>query len=303
MSSNQIGAVRRELLVRHLDTWAPATLHRTRRATFAQYYAGVDDGTAEATVRVLAGFSDMMRGCHLTIAVVAVRAGGLAQRLDAVQRELRTPTGLSVHVVPGDLDRLPAVLAAAGAARTPVLAYLDAADGPAPTDATFAALAAGRPAELLLALGPRARAELDHRTAVRAASFTLAADVELVGDDGTSELIVFATSSGNSLAAFKDAMWAVDGYAGVRYRDPRDPEGHLLDISLHPHPGPLRRQLLAHLAAGRSSVTELRQFTVGETVYRAGDATRVLTDLLAAGVVTRYPSEGRLGGDVLISPR
>ena len=99
-------------------------------------------------------------------------------------------------------------------------------------------------------------------------------------------------------------MWAVDEYAGVRYRDPRDPEGHLIDISLRPHPGPLRRELLAHLASvGEASVTDLRQFTVSETVYRAADTNQVVATLLKAGQVTRAPEGGRLTGDVVIAPR
>jgi hypothetical protein len=304
MSGGQIGAVKRELLVRYLDTWVPAALHRSRRATFAQCYAGDDGAIPEAALRVFAEFTDLVRGRRLAIPVVTARAGELAPRLDAVQRELRTPPELSVHVIAGDVDRLPVALAAAGAAGAPVLAYLDVGDRPAPADATLHAVAGGKPAELLLALGSgAARAGLDHRAAVRAAGFVLVTDVELVADDEPSELVVFATSSGKSLEAFKDAMWAVDEYAGVRYRDPRDPQGHLLDISLRPHPGPLRRELLAHLAsAGRCSVTELRQFTAGETVYRPADTTRVLTALLAAGLVTRHPGQGRLAGDVLISP-
>jgi hypothetical protein len=121
-------------------------------------------------------------------------------------------------------------------------------------------------------------------------------------NDG-ARLVTFGTTLGKSLEAFKNALWAVDEYAGVRYRDPRDPEGHLLDISLSPHPGPLRRELLAHLAAeGECSVTELRRFTLTNTVYRAADTVRVLNALLAAGAVSRSPERGRLGGDVLISP-
>jgi hypothetical protein len=98
-------------------------------------------------------------------------------------------------------------------------------------------------------------------------------------------------------------MWAVDEYAGVRYRDPRDPEGHLLDISLRPHPGPLRRELLGHLtASGPASVADLRRFTVSETVYRAADTNQVVSALLKGGQVTRTPEGGRLSGDVVIAP-
>jgi hypothetical protein len=122
------------------------------------------------------------------------------------------------------------------------------------------------------------------------------------GSAAPARLLAFATSHDKSLEAFKNAMWAVDEYAGVRYRDPADPDGHLLDISLKPHPGPLRRELLAHLAAtGGCTVTELRRYTLTDTVYRSADTTSALTSLLTAGAVTRDPPTGRLGGDVRIT--
>jgi len=141
-----------------------------------------------------------------------------------------------------------------------------------------------------------------YRAELRDAGFPLAAAVELVDGTGPDQLLVFATTSGKGLEGFKDTLWAVDEYAGVRYRDPGDPERHLIDISLNPHPGPLRRELLAHLAeVGEATVTDLRTFALTETVYRAADATRVLHALLAAGSVTRRPEHGRLGGDVVIA--
>lgn len=301
MPASQIDAVRRELLVRQLDTWVPAALHRSRRATFAQVHCADDEATAEAAVRAAAEFADRLRGRRLALPVLAPSADGLAGRLEAVQRELATPPELSVHVAAGAVDRLPAVLRAVGAAGAPVLAYLDAGDA-SPASPALAAVASGRPAELLLALGPGARPGFDHRVLLPAVGFPLLTEVELVDRAGGQELLVFATSLAKSLEAFKDAMWAVDEYAGVRYRDPRDPEGHLLDISLAPHPGPLRRELLAHLAvAGPCSMTDLRRVTLTDTVYRAADTTRAVSALLAAGQVTREPVHGRLGGDVLIA--
>jgi hypothetical protein len=141
-----------------------------------------------------------------------------------------------------------------------------------------------------------------YRASLREAGFPLAAAVELVdGDEG--QLLVFATGLGKSLEGFKETLWAVDEYAGVRYRDPGDPERHLIDISLNPHPGPLRRELLSHLqAVSAATVTELRTFALTETVYRAVDASRVLQALLTAGAVSREPEHGRLGGDVVIRP-
>lgn len=286
--SSVISGVTRELLVRYLDAWAPAALHGARGATFAHGWTGpADADAAEAALRVFAEFADRLRGRRLAVVLVGPSAGEVAGRLDAVQAELGTPPELSVHPVDGELDdRLPMALKAAGAGGAPLLAYLMDA-GPA----AIAAAGAGKPAEVLLVSGTADRPD---------PPFPLTAQVELV-DGANVRLVTFATSMGKSLESFKNALWAVDEYAGVRYRDPHDPEGHLLDISLNPHPGPLRRELLAQLAAaGECSVTDLRRFTLTDTVYRAADTVRVLTALLAAGAVTRSPERGRLSGDVVI---
>jgi hypothetical protein len=292
----------RELLVRRLDAWGPAALHRSRRACFLQAYDGPPGDLPAASLRVFDEFTDMLRGRRLTALVVAPSAEELRPALDTVHRELDSPSGLAIHAMPGDVGAVPVAVKAAAATGAPLLAYLDASTGGPPSPGALAAVATGKPAEVLLVLGAAARAGFDHRVALREAGFALVADVELVA--GPVQLLVaFATGSDKSLEAFKDAMWAVDEYAGVHYRDPRDPEAHLLDISLRPHPGPLRRGLLAHLAsAGARSVTDLRRFTVTETVYRSSDANPVITALLAAGLVTRSPEAGRLSGEVLIAP-
>lgn len=276
--------------MRYLDAWTPGALHGARGATFGYGWATApDEATAEAALRVFAEFADRLRGRRLSMVLVGPAPGGLADRLAAVQAELGTPPELGVHTVEGPLDeRLPAALKAAGAAGAPLLAFLDGA-GPA----SLTAAGSGKPAEVLLLSGTGG--------ALPVPPMPLTAHVELVNTSG-AQLVTFATTAGKGLEAFKNALWAVDEYAGVRYRDPRDPEGHLLDISLSPHPGPLRRELLAHLgAAGARTVTELRQFTLTQTVYRASDTVRVLNALLAAGTVTRAPERGRLGGDVVIA--
>ncbi|WP_213452209.1 hypothetical protein [Rhizomonospora bruguierae] len=287
--------VKRELLVRYLDHWAPVALHRGRRATVA--LAGADPAAAEATLRTLAEFADLLRRRTLTLAVI----GPPVATLDPLQRELGTPPELSVLPVAGEPAALVApALSAAGTAGAPLLAYLDGIGLPAPP--AVAAVLAAKPGELLAAADPATLAGVDWRAALHDAGFPLVTGVHLVADERT-ELLVFATGAGRGLEAFKDALWAVDEYAGIRYRDPRDPAGHLLDISLHPHPGPLRRELLARLAAaGPATVTDLRVYTLTETVYRAADATGALNALLATGAVTRDPPHGRLGGDVIIRP-
>ena len=242
-----LDAVKREVLVRYLDVWVPAALARGRRACFAAHLA---PDAALAALRALAEFADRLRGRRLSMVVLGC-APPLAERLDAAQAELGIPPELSVLPVAGGYEHLAAALTAAGAAGAPLLACVDTFGG---SFTDFAAVSRGRPAELMLAV-PHPAPVVD---------FPLVSTVELVAAS-SSELLVFATSSGKALEAFKDQLWAVDEYAGVRYRDPADPAGHLIDISLNPHPGPLRRELLAHLAqAGEQSVTELRTFALTE---------------------------------------
>jgi hypothetical protein len=150
-------------------------------------------------------------------------------------------------------------------------------------------VATAKPAEVIAVDVPRDRLQ----------DFELTAAVTLVAGDEQRDLS-FGTRSAKSLEAFKDEMWALDEYAGVRYRDPNDPEGHLMDITLDPNPGALRREMLMFLREGGKTVTELKRFALTETVYRAADAVKVVTALLQSGAVTREPTEGRLGGDVTV---
>ncbi|MEU8656218.1 hypothetical protein [Actinoplanes philippinensis] len=294
-----IATVKRELLVRHLQAWAAGALHHARRATYVHGYADGDGGVAaEAAVRVLADLPGLARGRELSMVAVGDDVTGVGRRLGAAQQESGAAAGLSVLPVGGGTDeRLPVALKAAGASRVPLMGFLDAASGgKPPAVTTVAAIAAGKPAEVLLALPPGSPVD-----PYRGLGFPLVTAAELATGPEPGEVVVFATTSGRSLESFKEALWAVDEFAGVRLRDPGDPERHLIDISLSPHPGPLRRELLAHLErTGAATVTELRTFALTETVYRAADATRVLHTLIDTGAVAREPAHGRLGGDVMI---
>ncbi|WP_250033288.1 hypothetical protein [Paractinoplanes maris] len=299
MSPSAIATVKRELLVRYLEAWAPAALHRARRVIYAHGYADADDGAAaEAAMRVLAEQADLVRGRELAMVAAGHDLTALDARLQAIQVASGAGTGLSVHTISGGTDGLlPVGLKAIGAQRVPLLGFVDAAGETAlPAPATVAALTAGKPAEMILVLPPGASAE-PYR-----GGWPLFTQVELAVSEEPGELLVFGTTAGKSLEGFKEALWSVDEFAGVRYRDPGDPDRHLIDISLTPHPGPLRRELLAHLGeAGEATVTALRTFALTETVYRSADATRVLHALVDAGTVTRRPPTGRLGGDVVIA--
>jgi len=293
-----VAAIKRELLVRHLEAWAPAALHRGRRVAYAHGYADADGGAAaEEAVRVLADQPDLARGRELSMVAIGTDLGPVEERLKRAQQEAGAAAGFTVHTISGGTDeRLEIGLKALGAHGVPLLGYLDASASEPPAGPTVAALTGGKPAEVLLVLPAGASAE-----AYRA-GWPLFTEVEMATGEEAGQVLAFGTTSGKSLEGFKEALWAVDEFAGVRYRDPGDPDRHLIDISLTPHPGPLRRELLAHLEAdGPATVTELKTFALTETIYRAADAVRVLHTLIDSGAVTREPEHGRLGGDVVIT--
>jgi hypothetical protein len=315
------GKVKRELLVRLLNDAVPALLHGAKRFTYAEGYAG-SGRSSVAALRVFAEFADRLRGRRLTVVLAGADPDALPARLASARGGAGLPAQVQVSVVTGgcDDDLVPA-LRAAGAFGAPILAYLDAAGATPPGYDTIAAIAAGRRTDVLLALDPAAlpapaeAAGLPaderypylvtrYREALGRTGLDQVAHVELVDDGGTAQLLFFATASDRSLDRFKDALWAVDEFAGVRYRDPRDHDHALLDISLDPHLGPLRRALLERVrATGECPAAQLRRFTRTETIYRAEDAFRALGGLVSAGRVSRQPERGRLTADTIIRSR
>lgn len=281
-----------ELLIRYLDTWVPTALHAGRRVTFVQAWPQTADvDAAESALRVFAEFADRFGDRRVSLVFVAPSLGDAAERLATLQAELVTPASLSVYPVAGRAEtHLAAVLTAAQAAAAPIFAYVQT-----PEALPVRAVAAGKPAEFL------GLTDVGGDTSPLQDAFPLVSVVELVTDDD-AKLLVFGTASVRSLEAFKNALWQLDEWAGVQIRDPHDAEGHLLDISLHPHPGPLRREILAYLAAGGPrTVTEIRRFALTETVYRVSDVTDVVTALIASGAAKRTPPTGRVTGDTVLS--
>jgi hypothetical protein len=290
----------RELLVRYLDACAPAVLHSARRMTYAQANGCAVDPSGVAALRVFGEFADLLPRRRLDLVFVEddpARHNRLADSLARVAAELGLPEQCRVHTATGAL--LPA-LTEAGAFGAPIVAFLDTAGGPAPDGETLAALAQDKGGEVLVALesGPEA-----FRDRLHEAGFALVAGVEMVDAPGRGRALFFGTNAERHLDTVKDALWAVDEYAGVRYRDPADPERALLDISLTPNVGPLRRLLLDQVRArGPSSVADLRRYARDATVYRPTDATRALQSLVTAGSVRREPAHGRLTTETLIIP-
>ncbi|MEU7925334.1 hypothetical protein [Micromonospora sp. NPDC049107] len=306
MPTNRTADVLRELLVRHLATWLPVALHRSRRVTVALAWAGADGGGAEAALRAVVGHATQVRGRQVTILALADEASDLPARLGPVEAEL--PPEVTVHLLPGGPARLPVALKAAAAAGAPLFCFVDLS-GPAHAE-VLRACANGRNGEVLL------HATTSARPALGLAGFPLVAEVAPVveadggvgdasadGDDEAAGVIAFGSRSDRSLEAVRDALWTVGAGLGVRYRDPADPTGTPVDVAEDPDREPLARELLAELRRnGPRPVTELRRHTLTATVYRATDANQALTTLLVEGKVTRDRESGRLAGDELITP-
>lgn len=277
-------ALKRDVLVRYLDAWTAAALRSHRGAT---YVASGDRELVVDAFGVFGEFADRLGGQHLDMLIVGA---------DPVVELGEPPAGLSVRAVAD-----PADLKVAG----PMLAHLDVVE-----DGTLAeadawrlveSLARGKAREVVLALPA---VEQDHRGRLRELGLACTVAVELVADDGRAQLLVFATGDSRHLATFKNELWAVDEFAGIRYRDPGDTERTLVDISLTPQLLPLRRALLAELARrGSCTVADLQQHTLLETIYRPADAVGALTSAVSAGVVTREPAKGRLTPRTVVGNR
>jgi hypothetical protein len=292
-------AVKRELLVRYLDAWTPSALHGARRVTYAEGYAGPGD-SAVAALRVFGEFADLLLRHELLMVLVgrdAARLDALRQRLAGVAAEYGSPPGLAVRTEAG-VDRLVPALEESGALGGPTFAYLNSCGATPPRPEAVAAIGAGKGSELLIALDAAADA---YREALCDAGLGRSVEVDLVDGSGRVQTLLFATASPKSLETFKNDLWALDEYAGIRYREPRDPERTLLDISLKPHLGPLRRALLAHLVHnGELTLAQLREYTAAETIYRAADAAPAVSALASSGAVVRSPAGGRLTAETLI---
>ncbi|MET8996818.1 hypothetical protein [Amycolatopsis sp. NPDC004169] len=258
------GSVERDVLVRYLDAWTATGLRSPRGGTYVE----CGDFAADA-FRVFGEFADRLAEHHLAAVLVGRPSPGGA------------PAGLIVRTAAdlGDVD-VPG----------PMLAHLTGAWPPS--------LLRGKAHEVLIADDPGT----GHRERLRSAGLGCAVAVDLVADDGTARALVFATADSRHLATFKNELWAADEFAGIRYRDPRDAEGTLVDISLTPQLLPLRRALLAELGRqGPATVADLQRFALLETIYRAEDAVGALTAAVAAGQVAREPERGRLSARTVLS--
>lgn len=277
--------------MRYLDAWTPIVLRSHRRAT---YIDASRDAFAAAALRVFGEFADRIAGHELDVVILRAPTESLA----TVLTELGQPPGLSLRSVQ-DLGSL----TVAG----PMLAHLDIVAGSVLDEAALwrlvDRLAPGKAREVLLTL-PQAGPEqvIDYRARLREAGLPQVVAVELADGRGQVQLLLFATGDAKHLSRFKDELWAADEFAGIRYRDPHDPQHTPIDISLSPQLHHLRDALLAELGLrGRCTVADLQQHTERETIYRPADTVRALTSSAGAGTITRDPEKGRMSPRTVVS--
>jgi hypothetical protein len=286
MSEHPHTAIMRELLVRYLDVWTPAVLRSHRSATYIE--AGNAEAAADA-MRVFSEFADRLTGHHLDVILLGP---------NPTPKNLTEPPGLSLRSIED-----PADLKVTG----PALAHLDASDTlDEPTVWRLVkSLTPGKARELLLTLPPTTAEQVtNYRTRLSEAGLTYAVTVELTDNQEHTRLLLFATADNKHLTTFKNELWSADEFAGIRYRDPRDKEHTLIDISLKPQLLPLRRALLTELARrGTCTAADLQQHTLQETIYRPTDTIEVLTSAATAGSITRNPPKGRISPRTVITPR
>src|SRR3954452_5050635 len=105
MSAPAIATVKRELLVRYLEVWAPSALRHGRRVTYVHGYADADGGAAaEAAARVLAEQSDLVRGRELSMLAVGENVDELGVRLTGILQAAGATAGLNALTISGGTD-------------------------------------------------------------------------------------------------------------------------------------------------------------------------------------------------------
>jgi hypothetical protein len=124
---------------------------------------------------------------------------------------------------------------------------------------------------------------------------------EMVDEGGHSLFLLFGTSHERGLHVMKDAMWKVDPFSGVRYRDPRHEGQLLLDLKLEPDTQPLQETIVDHLAtSGPNTVDGLRRLALLNTVYRPEHVRTALRSLIRENRVCAASRTDRLTATTVI---
>jgi three-Cys-motif partner protein len=135
-----------------------------------------------------------------------------------------------------------------------------------------------------------------YRRVLNEAGFRYVLDFELADEKSNLLYLVYGTNSERGVEKMKDAIWTVDPYHGLGYRDPRDPAQETLAIEAVPQTAALRRLILDRMNAlpdGKASVDLLRQFVLLETIYRPAQTLKAVQRLVDEQLLIRCDG-GRL---------
>lgn len=125
-----------------------------------------------------------------------------------------------------------------------------------------------------------------YRQALHAAGFLYLLDFELIPRHGKPLYLIFGTRHPRGVEKMKASLWEVDRTQGVGFRDPRDEQAETLFVMDQPMLGPLSRLLEHKLRdSGPTSVKDLRDFALFETVYRPEHVITALKPLLDQGTL------------------
>lgn len=141
-----------------------------------------------------------------------------------------------------------------------------------------------------------------YRRVLNEAGFRYTLDFQLADERNNLLYLVYGTNVEKGVEKMKDAIWAVDPYHGVGYRDPRDPVQETLEIQPTPQTGALLRLLAEHLSrvpGGSATVDELRRFVLLETIYKQTQTLAAVRRLLDRKVLRRS-GLGRLDGTSVV---
>lgn len=138
-----------------------------------------------------------------------------------------------------------------------------------------------------------------YRRVLREAGFSYVLDFELADERSNLLYLVFGTNSDKGVEKMKDAIWSVDPYQGLGYRDPRDPYQETLPIQPQPQIGPLCRLINEHLQSlpgCAATLDDLRRFVLLDTIFRPGQTSKAVQRLMTERKVRCEPPEKRLTG-------
>lgn len=111
-----------------------------------------------------------------------------------------------------------------------------------------------------------------YRQRLREAGFGFISTFEMLDEGGNALYLFFGTTSIVAVEKFKDGLWEVDGIAGQRFRDPRNPDQLFFDIS-QPDFSSLQKAFL-DLAEHRGEVSleTLGDHALRETMFKRSHA-------------------------------